>query len=249
LPNLSKMSRRDLEELLVTLFQQLRQSCKSEKAQDIMRRAVRELPRSKDFEGKLRVIHILKFQLWKRKFHPQEWVYLEGRLSDAKGLGRLTAKIIRAIDAIDSSFGWKKIAIPADEVPPAAMYSVWLATLIEIAINIVAAGIYDLAVYGVKRIRRRPSRTYSESELIEQAQRALANRLSLDFDRLVIRSIEASEPRQAIADFQVKDGDSYQVSIEMINGIAVITRMRHDMHESSLMRSTRPAGSGSPARK
>ena len=76
----------------------------------------------------------------------------------------------------------------------------------------------------------RNEREYTEAELSEYSQRALALRLSLSFDELKLRSIEFTPKGDCVADFRTTTtNERYRVTSTIVDGIATITRLQHEV--------------------
>jgi hypothetical protein len=101
--------------------------------------------------------------------------------------------------------------------------------MVDLAISIAGTGIYEAmrAIAISALTERRQVRIYSKTELAEQAQRLLASRLSLPFGKLTLKRIEISDGQKAVADF-IADRQRYRVSIQMMGGVGVITRLQYE---------------------
>ena len=107
-----------------------------------------------------------------------------------------------------------------------------VSVLSDLAVSLAGAGAYDATralISRNKAKRHEEKRSYTEEQLSEFAQRALAQRLSIPFGDLALRSIETGSQRDAVANFVTTSEEKYRVTIEMTEGIAVITRLQHEV--------------------
>jgi hypothetical protein len=106
--------------------------------------------------------------------------------------------------------------------------------LVDIAVSVASAGVFEGGKYLLRSVasnhRAKNERVYSEDELVERSQRALASRLSVQFDQLQLSAIETTPQGEAVADFRMTTNwDLYRVTTQIIDGITVITRLQHEI--------------------
>jgi hypothetical protein len=227
---LSDARRYELEENLAVLLEQLGESFHNDEARSAVQNAIRELPRSRDVRS--HIAYSFRFQRWKRQYDPKRLGKLEQDIPNS-AFDSLTAEISRVIDAIELSLGLERISV-RDAAGAAGVALISFSLIGDFLIALLAAGVFEALKLLIRRLRSEQPRMYSEAELMEQAQRILAIRLSLPFDRLTLKAIETpgqqtAEEDIAKADFSVQGGDLYSVSIRMIRGIAVITNLRREV--------------------
>lgn len=117
--------------------------------------------------------------------------------------------------------------------PPCGIHEI-SPVLVDIAVSVSAAGLFEGGKALAKSVRskreKRNVRIYTEAELMEHSQRALASRLSVPRADLRLRSIQTTPDGECVADYVLETSqDRYRVTTTMEQGIALITRLQHEI--------------------
>jgi hypothetical protein len=101
-------------------------------------------------------------------------------------------------------------------------------SLIDIAISVSSAAIYDSGKEVLQRLRsrRRNQRHFTEDQLVEVSRRTLALRLELSVEDLVLTQIETTPNGDTIADYAGPNKTAYRMTMEMVEDTPVIIRLR-----------------------
>jgi hypothetical protein len=200
-------------------------SCRTEEARHEVETWIRMLQERKNWSDDYGR-YILRVDRWKRKYFDQ---YLEDlkqdRSPDLYHFDLLKTEISQVVDALNTAYQDRCALKQRAIVALPHLQSV----MVDIAVAFGAAGGYDGLKHLVKSKLNARTRAYSESELTEHAQRALAIRRSLQFRQLKLDGIETVGISEAVARFTAESGERYRVSIKMIGGIAVITRLQRQL--------------------